>query len=403
MYRLRESQAYRSSKACTDGPSNCGRLKGELALRHVLWFVVIALAFGSLSTAHADGKLPTVDPDGTVHVPASDLPFSSLASPEAKEAFIQQVRSSGDLRGARTPQWWLEKIKAWNSTPEDSDGLAKLLLTYPVDIQAKTIDGVYTEIFTPKEGIAPRNDKRVLIALHGQGFIGGSASASWFPIASVGKIKVVSIGYRVGPENKFPAASEDVATVYRALLKTYQARNIGIYGLSAGAMLTSESMAWFDKGGLPLPGAIGMFCGATGPFSVGDTHYTIAHITGAPPVSDEDGGMGPMVFYFGQADPKSPLVYAANSRTLLAKFPPSLLLTSTRAEDMSGVVHSHIQLVMAGVHAELYVWDGLGHCGFGNPNIPESREAIDIVVKFFDRQLGRGSAPRNPGTSGTNP
>ena len=42
------------------------------------------------------------------------------------------------------------------------------------------------------------------------------------PISALMKIKVVTVDYREGPENKFPSASEDVASVYRELLKTYK-------------------------------------------------------------------------------------------------------------------------------------------------------------------------------------
>jgi monoterpene epsilon-lactone hydrolase len=71
------------------------------------------------------------------------------------------------------------------------------------------------------------------------------------PIASIGKIKVISVDYRQAPEYAFPSASEDVATVYRELLKTYKPTNIGIYGCSAGGLLTAETIAWFQKEKLP--------------------------------------------------------------------------------------------------------------------------------------------------------
>ena len=67
------------------------------------------------------------------------------------------------------------------------------------------------------------------------------------PVAVLGRIKVVSLDYREGPKYRFPAASEDVAAAYRELLKTYRAEDIGIYGCSAGGMLTGMSVAWFQK------------------------------------------------------------------------------------------------------------------------------------------------------------
>jgi acetyl esterase/lipase len=83
------------------------------------------------------------------------------------------------------------------------------------------------------------------------------------------------------------------------------------------------------------------------------------------------------------------LAVPAASPALLAKFPPTLFITATRAMEMSSAVHSHTQLLKAGVDAEIVIWDGLDHGFFGNPDLPESREAYDVIVKFFDKRLGK--------------
>ena len=67
--------------------------------------------------------------------------------------------------------------------------------------------------------------------------------------------------------------------------------------------------------------------------------------------------------------------------------PPSLLITSTRDFLLSLVIYTHTQLMHAGVEAELHVWEGLGHAFFFDPEIPESRQAYDAIVKFFDKHL----------------
>jgi epsilon-lactone hydrolase len=80
------------------------------------------------------------------------------------------------------------------------------------------IGGVHTEVFTPAGGISPSNAMRVLINLHGGGFGANARTKSHLesvPIASIGRIKVISIDYRQAPEFALPSASEDVAAVYR--------------------------------------------------------------------------------------------------------------------------------------------------------------------------------------------
>lgn len=79
------------------------------------------------------------------------------------------------------------------------------------------------------------------------------------PIANLAKMKVVSVYYRLASENPFPAAVDDVVTVYKELVKDHKPQSIGIFGTSAGAILTAEVAVKFKQAGLPLPGALGMF------------------------------------------------------------------------------------------------------------------------------------------------
>jgi monoterpene epsilon-lactone hydrolase len=58
---------------------------------------------------------------------------------------------------------------------------------------------------------------------------------------------------------------------------------------------------------------------------------------------------------FSQAKASDPLVSPANSPALLAKFPPTLLITGTRDFTMRPVIQSRRLLSAAGVDAELHV------------------------------------------------
>ena len=81
------------------------------------------------------------------------------------------------------------------------------------------------------------------------------------------------------------------------------------------------------------------------------------------------------------------MVSPVTSPEILKHFPPTLLITGTRAMDMSSAVNTHRELVKAGVDAELHLWDGHGHFFFGNIDLPESREAYDVMAKFFRKHL----------------
>jgi epsilon-lactone hydrolase len=195
---------------------------------------------------------------------------------------------------------------------------------------------------------------------------------------------VISVDYRMMPEHAFPAASEDVESVYRELIRSYCPKNIGMYGCSAGGVLTAESVAWLQSKNLPLLGAVGMFCGAGSFWSEGDSGNFVRLIEERPKSLDDD-----LYYkYFEHVDHNDPLAYPVCSPSVMARFPPSLLLTSTRDLALSSVVYAHTVLAQQNVLAELHVWEGLPHAFFLDPELPQSRDAYGIIVKFFERYLG---------------
>jgi hypothetical protein len=98
-------------------------------------------------------------------------------------------------------------------------------------------------------------------------------------------------------------------------------------------------------------------------------------------------GTAPALSYFSGTDPKDPLVSPIDSPEILAKFPPTLIITGTRGFEFSSALYTHEQLVKLGVDAELHVWEGLFHGFFYNMDVPESKDALNVIVLFFDRHL----------------
>jgi acetyl esterase/lipase len=340
----------------------------------------VALALSLGAPAHAQEASPA----GSVSVSAGTIPFSSQASPEARAAFARRLAEPG-INAAKEP---IAKVRAFHDA-RDRLELAKMAPLYPVEVRQARMGGVEVQVVTPKAGVAKANRNRVLINVHGGSFLFGWPSGALVesvPIAAVGGFTVVTVNYRMAPEHKFPAGGEDVTAVYRELLKTYPARGIGIYGCSAGAVLTGETVAWIDRSGLPMPGAMGTFCGSiegTG----GDSQYTGSLLNNFPlpttvrPLTQSGNG-----YLDGQSD-AHPLVIPARSPELLKRFPPALLITSTRDFAMSNTITAHRDLVKAGVEADLHVWDGLWHAFFTDPDLPESREAYAVIAGFFAHHL----------------
>ena len=334
-----------------------------------------------------------VEADGTVEVPAQEVPMSSFLSPEGKAYVTQHLKDMQDP----------EILKQDAGVPRFMKGyLARDNQLFAVEKKDQKVGGVHVYVYTPKSGIAAKNKNRILINLHGGGFSGcwpGCAELESIPVSAMGQIEVVSVDYREGPDYKYPAASEDVASVYQELLKTYKPKSIGIYGCSAGGMQTALSVAWFQAHNLPAPGAIGIFCAGAGGVFGGDAAYTAGPLgearmapPGPPPTRVPLG-------YFSGTDPDDPLVAPVKSPEVLAKFPPTLVITGTRGFELSAALYTHEQLVKAGVDAELHVWEGLFHGFFYNADVPESKDALNVIVKFFDRHLGSSVNPTPASTA----
>lgn len=361
------------------------RLLGYLAL------VVFAVGYAtSVLAQSADDNPVVIDADGTVHVPPLTVPPSSYLSPEGKAYLAQHLKDMQNPASKQLPE---------GDVPFFMKGyMASAKAQFHFDMKKTGIAGVGALVYTPSGGIKPENKNRVLINLHGGGFAGcfpGCAELESMPVASLGGYKVVSLDYREGPDYEFPAASEDVAKVYRELLKTYPAKNIGIYGCSAGGMLVGMSLAWFQKEGLPAPGAAGVFCAGLTLGDVafgGDANYVVAPIGEAHMPAEPPPPLGkglPPLGYLAHADHNDPLVAPGTSLAVLAKFPPTLFITATRGFELSSAVYSHGRMIKAGAEAELHVWDGLFHGFFYNPDVPESRDAYNVMINFFDKHLSK--------------
>lgn len=362
---------------------------GDLARRIGLMLAALSLAGSAVAQSAAPTQQVVVDAEGTVQVPAMTVPVSSLLSPQARaymaEHLIQMQKPELLAQKDGVPIFMQPYLERQNA-----------LFAY--DRADSRIGGVHVYDYRPKAGIAAENTERVLINLHGGGFMGcwpGCAELESIPLTALGRIRVVAVDYRQGPDHRFPAASEDVAAVYRELLKTYPAANIGIYGCSAGGMLTGMSVAWFQTHDLPRPGAVGIFCaGATlsaAGFG-GDSDYFNGPLGDArlpPPYPNPASGDAARLPYLVGADLKDPLVSPTSSDAVLSQFPPTLIITGTRGFELSSSVYTHTQLVRVGVDAELHVWEGLFHGFFYNADVPESRQAYDVMLRFFDRKLGR--------------
>jgi acetyl esterase/lipase len=273
-----------------------------------------------------------------------------------------------------------------DSAKFDPDGTARVT-AYPGNVASTTIAGVRPDIITPLN-TPPENHDRVLITPHGGGFISDSGSLiEGIPIANLSKTKVVSAYRRLAPENPFPAAIDDVVAGYKELLKTYQPHDIGSSGTSAGAALSAEVAVRLKQLEQPLPAAPGRFSVSADFSHPGDSEqrFTLDGLPGelSPPsprnTRHDD--------HAGTTDPRDPVLSPFHAD--LRRMPPTLLVTSTRDLLLSGTSLFHRSLLRAGKDSQLLVFEALPHAFGYHFELPETREAVELMARFFDQKVGR--------------
>jgi acetyl esterase/lipase len=317
-------------------------------------------------------------PDGTAVVQRV-VPVPKTISPEAQKWLAQVV---SDAPSNPTVAQQRAGTDRWQAGAGE---VSKKL--YPANVGAATIAGVPVRVVTPLT-IAPEKKDLVLINVHGGGFVVDSGSLTeTIPLANLTGMKVISVLYRMAPEHPFPAAVDDAIAVYREVLKTYKPKNIGLYGTSAGAILTAEVTAKIKQLGLPMPGATGVFSG-TGDLSQGGDSAALFSLDGlsgylAPP----QHGIKDLVPYVGTTDPRDPILSPLYSD--VSGFPPTLFITSTRDLLLSGTTILHRKYLNAGVDAQLIVFEALPHAFWNDPELPEAKEADKDMARFFVAHLGR--------------
>jgi acetyl esterase/lipase len=124
-----------------------------------------------------------------------------------------------------------------------------------VTVTAAVLGGVPTAEITVG-GIEPRH---VVLYFHGGVYALGDAFSAAGLASQVGRrtrAKVISVDYRLAPEDPYPAAVEDALAAYEALLRSGTApSDIAFAGESAGGGLAIATLVNARDHGLPRPAA----------------------------------------------------------------------------------------------------------------------------------------------------
>lgn len=321
------------------------------------------------------------------NAPMRHIPVPLGASPElqsviasADPAAVESIPETLDLSSDQIR----EMVQA-----HTANLLAKnpeLIISRDVKIEQSSIGGVNVYHISPNE-ISDENEGRLFIFTHGGAYVYGPGEAGLdepMLLAARLGIEVLSIDYRMPPDHPYPAAVDDVISVYRELIENYPADSLAFGGSSAGGGILLSSVQRFRELGLPMPGAL--FAGT--PWAdlsnVGDSLH-INH------------GIDQVLLAYSLLEPAAKAY--ANGIELTDKrispvygdfegFPPTIIVSGTRDLFLSHAVRVHRKLRDAGVPADLHVYEGISHATYmKNPELPESINMYDEIQRFISEHV----------------
>lgn len=324
-------------------------------------------------------------------VPARVIPVPTDVSPQLQKNIALPLDPLMFIQPKTIEQW--REIVAKGEGVVTESLMRSATQLFNVNVTAATVGGVKTHFVAPKS-LPEKNKDFVIVYVHGGGYIlnGGEGSVpEAMAMAHYGQYNVVSIDYRMLPDHPFPAGLDDVIAVYREVLKDYKPENIAMFGTSAGSGLTAAAMFKMRELNLPQPAVVGLGTPFMDITKTGDSYFTNQDIDNF--LVTYDGLLGSIAkLYAGANDMKDPLIspiYGDFSKG----FPPTILTSGTRDLFLSNTVRTHQKLRAAGIDAYLQVFEGASHAFYLQVlDSPESKQAYQEMVRFFERYLGKKSA-----------
>lgn len=245
-------------------------------------------------------------------------------------------------------------------------------------VETDTIGGVPVLTVTPQSF---RADTHPLLYMFGGGFCVGSPDEELPVTAALADAlgcRVIAPYYRLIPEHPYPAALEDVRTVYRALLDDGPVPLVA--GESAGGNLSLALTVSVIADNVTPPRALALLSPACDLAGNGDS---VELLRGVAPCYDYADRIGAIAqCYAGDHAVDDPLVSPLFA-DFDARFPPTLITTGTRDFFLSDCARLSQRLRAAGADARLHVWDGMWHVFEWYANTPEAEQSLAEIGAFL--------------------
>mgnify|MGYP002509639895 CR=1 FL=1 len=231
----------------------------------------------------------------------------------------------------------------------------------------------------------PNRDK-IILQLHGGGYVGGMRNAYRMFAGLYNEVSrgmsVLTVDYRVAPENPYPAALEDAFAAYCYLIEDgWFAEQIILAGDSAGGGLAMALCHYLKDKGMQLPcGIIAMspWTDLTASGESYDTNYEKDPLFGKTRDSliyNKD--------YIGDNDPLN--AYISPLFGDFRQFPPMLIQVGSYEMLLSDSVSVAAKAREQGGKVRLSIYEGMFHIfQMAAKMLPESKRAWVEIGKFID-------------------
>ncbi len=259
---------------------------------------------------------------------------------------------------------------------------AKMKLPKGVTTRKEQIGSLAAEWLLPE---APRA-KKVLLYVHGGGFISGSCHTHRPHVAKFAmQAQVASLlfDYRLEPEHPFPAAVEDCVAAFRWLLaQGHDPQDIVVGGESAGATLTLSLLLALQQEGVALPKAAFAISPVTDLRCEAESFRSNAPRDIAPL-----GSWGTWTgYYMGDNDPMQPLLSPLFGD--YTGLPPLHITVGTHEIHLDDCDAVAARASACGVEVVLRRWEGMVHAfPLFTPLFPEAKAAFAEIIAFIDAHL----------------
>lgn len=318
-----------------------------------------------------------VDKNGMVKLPARDIPQPAALSDQARAVLGAPRLPPRAYPPASDKAAWKKLIAA--NDGRNLELAAQYMSRLQADLEERTIAGRPVHVGTPR-GARLLDKRHVVLDIHGGALIFGGGEMTKLDAAAMalrtGRV-TYALDYRMPPDHPYPAPLDDCVNCYRELLKEKKPEEIVVLGTSAGGNLAGAMLLKARDQGLPLPAGAILLTPEVDLTESGDSFDTLLGLDSIL----TDRLMPINELYANGADLSDPYL-SPMFGDFTKGYPPTLLQAGTRDLFLSNAVRMHRRLRDAGVRAELHVWDGMPHAGFGGV-APEDREINAEMQRFI--------------------